>query len=87
VTDEVLKSAAISIQRNKFNEPYYSFVFISEARPPSKAIKAARKYLNELMVKASEAVVTTTEQTTESNGERVRNILTEEVRVFPGEEG
>ena len=84
VTDEVLRSASISIQRNKFNEPYYSFIFIGEAKPPKAAIQAARTYLNNLMIKASEAVVTTTEQTTESNAERVRNTVTEEVRVFPG---
>jgi hypothetical protein len=87
VTDEVLRSAAISLQRNKFGEPYYSFVFVSDAKPPKEAIKGARAYLNSLVQQSDETVVTTTEQTTDTNDERRRNTVTEEVRVFQGEEG
>ena len=86
VTDEVLRSAQMTLQRNKFNEPYYNFAFILGDETPKSAVKKTRDYLNRLFGKASEVVVQNIQNEEGSNSERKRVVSTQEVRTYPGED-
>jgi hypothetical protein len=48
ITDEVLRSAVIQIQRTPLNEPYYSFTYVSDSPDRKEAVRKAREYLNRL---------------------------------------
>lgn len=85
VTDEVLKSAMVQLQRSQRNEPYYSFIFVSDDDSPKASIKKAREYFDRVFNASADIIVQTITGTEDTNPERTRTEQTIETRTFRGE--
>lgn len=85
VTEEVLKSAMLQLQRNPRNEPFYSFVFVSDEDNPKSSIRKAREYFDRTFGASTDVIVQNVASTEDSDPERTRTVQTVETRVFSGE--
>lgn len=85
VTDEVLKSAMLQLQRTPRNEPFYSFVFVSDDDNPKSSIRKAREYFDRLFGASNDVIVQNVSSTEDTDPERSRTVQTIETRVFNGE--
>ncbi len=85
VTDEVLKSAMLQLQRGQKNEVFYSFVFVSDDDNPKASIKKAREYFDRLFGASVDVIVQSVTNVEDTNPERTRSEQTIETRTFNGE--
>lgn len=70
--EEVLQSAAMTLQRNSHNEPYYSFVFLSDKADVKSVVADARKFLTGLFGASVDVIVTFSETKTETGAESTK---------------
>lgn len=86
VTEEVLQSAALQLQRPQSGEPYYSFIYVSDDPSPKAAVKRAREYLNRFFGASADVIVQNIDTAEDKTPDSTKTTQTVERRVYSSED-